>query len=352
MRVSSPGRFFPWLSSRIGFAISFLFQMMPTTTPKNVQSTKDDSPLWTLCWSPDGARLAAAGSDRIIRIYQLKDDDSLIVPLQELTDAHRKTIRSLDWHDNMLAAASFDGTVSVWQETANGIWRCMVTLEGHESEVKAVRFSPDGRRLATCGRDRTVWIWSVLHHHDNDDVEFECEAVLQEHQQDVKTIEWHPNSRILFSAGYDDSIRVYGCPFDDEDDEWLVLSVRLNAHSSTIWALTCLGTALYSAGADGCITRWVNSNGSSNPFNVDLQPDARFSGLHGDTAIYCLAVNGTTMVSGGADQTLVFSDALTGQQQQVIELSGQVNCVRWNPQLPLLAAALDDGCIALVAVIE
>lgn len=77
-----------------------------------------------------------------------------------------------------LAAASFDGSTTIWEADGAGGWDQAASLAGHESEVKSVAWAPSGAALATCGRDRSVWVWDAL-----PDGEYECADVKQGHTQ-------------------------------------------------------------------------------------------------------------------------------------------------------------------------
>ena len=114
-------------------------------------------------------------------------------------------------------------------------WEFAIVLEGHDSEVKNVAYSPSGQWLASCSRDKSIWVWEEVGEEGED--EFETIAVLQEHTADVKCVCWRKddgNGEVLASASYDDTIRLW--KEVDGEGEWGCFAV-LEGHEGTVWGL-------------------------------------------------------------------------------------------------------------------
>ena len=134
--------------------------------------------VWHAAWSPDGSLLASCSSDRCVKIWHCAGGAWGLV--STLDDAHERTVRKCDWSPcgRYLAAVSFDGTCCVWRRADDGDdggpleWEIIATLEGHENEVKAAAWNASGTLLATCGRDKAVWLWEC-----GDDDAFEGKLV-------------------------------------------------------------------------------------------------------------------------------------------------------------------------------
>lgn len=201
---------------------------------KSLEGHTEDR-VWHLSWSYDGTHIASCGEDKVVRIWTAEahkwEEAKCICTLEEGTQT--RTLRSCEWSPNnkKIAVASFCGIVAIWeaQTQLRTVWDQIASLEGHENEVKSITWSPDGRYLASCGRDKKIWVW--------EDVErsgFECLCILEGHTQDVKFLLWHPQENIFFSASYDDTIKVW---IGDEDGEWYC-SDTLSGHTSTVWSLS------------------------------------------------------------------------------------------------------------------
>ncbi|KAI0537036.1 WD40-repeat-containing domain protein [Xylaria digitata] len=210
--------------------------------------------------------LLATVHEKSVTVFSL----STLSPHSRLTNGHERSVRSTTWKPNLpphklcLITGSFDSSAGLWRwedegqggsdslevEMTGGVredseekdWELIVVLEGHDSEIKSVAFSPSGQYVATCSRDKAVWIWEDVGASEADD-EWETIAVLNEHDGDVKAVAWCPDtnrsgrgrysSDVLASASYDDTVRIWR---EDEDGEWICVAV-LEGHKGTVWGV-------------------------------------------------------------------------------------------------------------------
>ena len=233
---------------------------------------------WVSIPNPNGLPLiATATSDKTARIYSLKNFTLHSI----LEGGHLRSVRTVAWQPTAkytsrlcIATGSFDATMGIWRRQEEGFvekgppkqahadraheddnefevkfesartdddssekddeWEFAIVLEGHDSEVKNVAYSPSGQYLASCSRDKSIWIWEEIGEEGEDD--FETIAVLQDHTADVKFVTWRKddgNGEVLASASYDDTIRFWR---GDEENEWSCIAV-LEGHEGTVWSL-------------------------------------------------------------------------------------------------------------------
>jgi WD40 repeat protein len=189
-----------------------------------------------------------------VRVYSLTS----FTLLHTISGGHKRSIRSVSWKphttgQSVLATGSFDASAGIWRRDESGASEADFTsratgdeeeeeddyqfcciLDGHESEIKSVAWSPSGQYLATCSRDKSVWIWEEL-----EDDNFETVAVLQEHDGDVKCVTWHPDEDLLASASYDDTVRLYR----EDADDWVQVAM-LDGHKQTVWWVEFEGSGM------------------------------------------------------------------------------------------------------------
>ncbi len=129
-----------------------------------------DDCAWHISWNPTKPLLATCSADKYVRLYTYTANFPPSFSLHtSIPTGHTKTVRGIAWSPSgsTLATASFDTNIGIWKrerqgeddEEAAGEWECIGILEGHETECKSVAWSSSGNLLASCSRDKTVWVW-------------------------------------------------------------------------------------------------------------------------------------------------------------------------------------------------
>ena len=149
----------------------------------------------SVAWSPDGTRLASAGGDGTVKVWEAASSKGTLT-----LRGHTNTVKSVAWSPDgtRLASTSWDATVKVW-EAASG--KDTLTLRGHTNPVESVAWSPDGTRLASAGADGTVKVWDTAAAKET--------LTLREHSQRVLSVAWSPDGTRLASASDDQTILVH-----------------------------------------------------------------------------------------------------------------------------------------------
>ena len=262
-----------------------------------------DGVCWSVAWDPTGVRLVSTGEDRRIKLLRQADMSvETITEASESSAKHTRTIRRVSWRGDsrMIAACSFDSTISLWNVSHSDTVRFVTQLSGQENEVKGVCFSACGEQLATCSRDKSIWIFDVSGFLRRSSVsesagfqevqsgkavedgefvfpaspsmvvrgdEVECLAILQGHTQDVKSVKFSPHdSHMLVSVSYDDSIKIWR---STSSDDW-ELSETLRGHIGTVWDVSFnpeSTSEFATVSADGTMKIWSNQP-PSNPISA------------------------------------------------------------------------------------
>lgn len=221
-------------------------------------------------------------ADKTIKVWRLDSNEQLSDD-DVIDHEHAKTVRCISFSKSgrFLALGSFDAKISIWSYS-QGAFEYVTVLEGHESEVKYVDWHPTKDQLATCSRDKTIWIWEF-----DENIEFQCEEVLTGHSQDVKMVKWVPGTNYqLVSASYDDTIKLWDC----EDDEYFCKQT-LSDHTSTIWCI-CFssdGKLLMSGSEDMSVKVYTRTSEEKYAFSLNI------SGYH-ERSIYSIDYHSDTNI--------------------------------------------------------
>uniref|UniRef100_A0A8D0AJI2 Cell division cycle 20 homolog n=1 Tax=Sander lucioperca TaxID=283035 RepID=A0A8D0AJI2_SANLU len=151
----------------------------------------EDIYICSLSWTKEGTYLAIGTSDCKIQLWDVYNQKRL----RSLV-SHTSRVASLSWNDHVLTSGSRSGHIH--HHDVRVADHHIFTLTGHSQEVCGLKWSPDGRYLASGGNDNLVYVWPRMQEGTTSN-SVQCWS---DHQGAVKALAWCPwQPNILASGG-------------------------------------------------------------------------------------------------------------------------------------------------------
>jgi len=166
-------------------------QLLARHQPKEVKVLKLDQQMGTIRFSRCGKFLAAGGFDGTVRRWDASSDQFSELPA--LT-GHNGWVQTVAFHGDgkRLFSADSWGQLCCWPYADKEPKPLWAVKEAHDGWIRRLAVSPNGKLLASCGRDQKVRLWSA----ENGQKQQE----LTGHGHDIFCVAFHPDGKSLLSG--------------------------------------------------------------------------------------------------------------------------------------------------------
>ncbi|MGF2036143.1 MAG: caspase family protein [Nostoc sp. CmiVER01] len=223
----------------------------------------------------------------------------------------------------MIASGSWDKTVKLWN-AATG--KEITTLNGHSFSIWGLAFSPDSKTIASASADATVKLWNTATGKEI--------TTLKGHSDFVRGVAFSPDGKTIASASDDATTKLWNADTGKE-------ITTLNGHSNRVYsvAFSRNGKTIASASTDNTVKLWDAGTGKEI---TTLRGHSDF--VRG----VAFSPDGKTIASASSDNTVKLWNTDTGKE--ITNFNGHsnhVNSVAFSPDGKTIASASSDTTVKL-----
>ncbi|MDJ0736839.1 MAG: TIR domain-containing protein [Nostocaceae cyanobacterium] len=281
---------------------------------KTITVGKKNNKVYSVSFSPDGKKIAS-GDAKNIKLWDTQGN------LLKTLD-NRALVWSIAWSPDGKTIASSDAkNIKLWDTQG----KILQTLKGHNGSIKSVKFSPDGKKIATASEDNTVKIWRLS---DNT-----LQRLKGDNESPFWTIAWSPDGNTIASGRKDKTIKLW-----TKQGKWKLIPTQMK-HKGAVSSVSFSpdGSTIASASKDNTIKLWNNKGKLLKTLEEHKKP------------VWSIAwsPDGNIIASGSGDNTI----KLWNKQGKLLKtLEGHkatVWNIAWSPDGNIIASGSGDNTIKL-----
>jgi WD40 repeat protein len=309
------------------------------THPERATAEAGGKAVYSVAWSPDGKRLAAAGADRAVRVWDLAEGPGPSFSLRPalVLEGHGKAARAVAWSPDgkRLASAGEEGTVKVWDAGSGKEVRSTARAQG----VYALAWGPDGGELAGGGEDGLLTVWDAGTGKELRTLRPEVETPDRQYGA-VLSAAWSADGRHLAAAFHDTHVVVWDAATGK--GELSDYSPFTEPQPALAWS------------PDGRLA-WAGHGGAVKVGGPGRTSDSSLGGHRDGVKAAAWSPDGKRLATGGKDRAVRVWDLaakdrtlLAGPEPVALRgHTGSVLAMAWAPDNRLLATGGEDGTVRL-----